>query len=320
MKHLPGPHPTSCITCRRRKKRCDRARPTCIRCMEGGFQCLGYDYGASSNPRQSLARDFPPGRVEVMGSGNLRRLREVPQPSTAPMGISTPRIPRCSTPSVSSLPLGPHPAQSSLSPAQPSFSHGFIPRPDGVPSGLSSPSSNTSNSAPSIDGCASTESAVGIRNLVSWLQLARESSDASSNPDYGYYLPPLIIPDPSISGVTIRFIMSQYEPLFELVFFKPAQHHLKLIKSKLIMRMLSSSVAHWSLYLGARIFQTLLQDGEYANVGAYTPWLDRFDQLCITSGDDCTLEGMANRLSGGLELSFLRYITSNISTGYALIR
>ncbi|KAG8701395.1 hypothetical protein FRC08_004098, partial [Ceratobasidium sp. 394] len=227
---------------------------------------------------------------------------------------------RCSTPSVSSPPLGPHPAQPSPSLARPSFSHGVIPRPDRVPSRLSSPSSNTSNSGPSVDERASTESAVGIRNLVSWLQLARGSFEASSNPDYGYCLPPWIIPDPSISGVTIRFIMSQYEPLFELVFFKPAQHHLKLIKAKLIMRIMSSSVAHWSLYLGARIFQTLLQDGEHANVRAYTPWLDRFDQLCLTSGDDCTLEGMANRLSGGLELSFLRYITSNISTGYALIR
>ncbi|KAG8678520.1 hypothetical protein FRC08_017699, partial [Ceratobasidium sp. 394] len=39
----PGPVGTSCLTCRHRRKKCDRTRPFCERCRVGGFACLGYD-------------------------------------------------------------------------------------------------------------------------------------------------------------------------------------------------------------------------------------------------------------------------------------
>ncbi|KAH7341243.1 hypothetical protein B0J17DRAFT_703919 [Rhizoctonia solani] len=40
-KRVSGPYSLSCVTCRERRKKCDRAHPTCTRC-EGGFTCLGY--------------------------------------------------------------------------------------------------------------------------------------------------------------------------------------------------------------------------------------------------------------------------------------
>ncbi|CAE6502657.1 unnamed protein product [Rhizoctonia solani] len=33
---------TGCLTCKRRKKKCDEKRPQCNRCLLGGFDCLGY--------------------------------------------------------------------------------------------------------------------------------------------------------------------------------------------------------------------------------------------------------------------------------------
>ncbi|KAH7337618.1 hypothetical protein B0J17DRAFT_663620, partial [Rhizoctonia solani] len=42
-KSKPGPRPTSCLTCRKRRKRCDKARPSCERCLKGGYECLGYN-------------------------------------------------------------------------------------------------------------------------------------------------------------------------------------------------------------------------------------------------------------------------------------
>ncbi|KAH7322351.1 hypothetical protein B0J17DRAFT_246766 [Rhizoctonia solani] len=38
-----GPRGLSCLTCRQRRKKCDRTRPTCQRCIKGQFECLGYD-------------------------------------------------------------------------------------------------------------------------------------------------------------------------------------------------------------------------------------------------------------------------------------
>ncbi|EUC54822.1 fungal Zn(2)-cys(6) binuclear cluster domain protein [Rhizoctonia solani AG-3 Rhs1AP] len=36
-----------CLTCKRRKKKCDEQKPHCKRCIQGDFYCLGY--GSSQN-------------------------------------------------------------------------------------------------------------------------------------------------------------------------------------------------------------------------------------------------------------------------------
>ncbi|KDN39787.1 hypothetical protein RSAG8_08579, partial [Rhizoctonia solani AG-8 WAC10335] len=49
----PGPRPTSCLTCRQRRKKCDLARPYCERCLKSGYECLGYiDSEAREDARQ----------------------------------------------------------------------------------------------------------------------------------------------------------------------------------------------------------------------------------------------------------------------------
>ncbi|QRW20074.1 Fungal Zn(2)-Cys(6) binuclear cluster domain [Rhizoctonia solani] len=49
----PGPPPTSCRTCRKRRKRCDMSKPSCNSCLKGGYECLGYDY---DHPRLKIHR------------------------------------------------------------------------------------------------------------------------------------------------------------------------------------------------------------------------------------------------------------------------
>lgn len=56
------------------------------------------------------------------------------------------------------------------------------------------------------------------------------------------------------------------------------------------------------MYLGAKIFQCILQDGDDADLKPYMTWLERFDRLCITSNNDRVLEDLAGRLSGALEV------------------
>ncbi|CAE6443616.1 unnamed protein product [Rhizoctonia solani] len=43
-KSRPGPMGTSCLTCKRRHKRCDQRQPICERCEKGRFECLGYSH------------------------------------------------------------------------------------------------------------------------------------------------------------------------------------------------------------------------------------------------------------------------------------
>ncbi|RWA03287.1 hypothetical protein EKO27_g11816, partial [Xylaria grammica] len=34
---------TGCLTCKRRKVKCDEARPACARCLKSGHRCAGYE-------------------------------------------------------------------------------------------------------------------------------------------------------------------------------------------------------------------------------------------------------------------------------------
>ncbi|KAF8754969.1 hypothetical protein RHS01_05771 [Rhizoctonia solani] len=53
---MPGPSPTSCRVCRRRRKKCDMVKPCCDRCAKDGYECLGYEEG---KPRVRLCRVYP---------------------------------------------------------------------------------------------------------------------------------------------------------------------------------------------------------------------------------------------------------------------
>ncbi|KAF2877446.1 hypothetical protein BDV95DRAFT_147432 [Massariosphaeria phaeospora] len=45
----------SCGTCRRRKKKCDRAKPACNNCTRGGFVCEGYAINTAPQPESPVA-------------------------------------------------------------------------------------------------------------------------------------------------------------------------------------------------------------------------------------------------------------------------
>ncbi|KAH8755824.1 bacterial transferase hexapeptide [Diaporthe sp. PMI_573] len=42
---------TGCLTCRKRKKKCDEARPECSNCLRGGFVCAGYPLQRETCPK-----------------------------------------------------------------------------------------------------------------------------------------------------------------------------------------------------------------------------------------------------------------------------
>lgn len=68
-KSRPGPLGTSCLTCKRRHKKCDLRRPVCKRCEVGRFKCEGYGHnvrGAARDARPEAPR--LPGVLEDGGS------------------------------------------------------------------------------------------------------------------------------------------------------------------------------------------------------------------------------------------------------------
>ncbi|KAF8594950.1 hypothetical protein BDV93DRAFT_122708 [Ceratobasidium sp. AG-I] len=69
MSQVPSRSARGCLTCKKRRKKCDEMKPFCSRCVTGGFLCLGYggqskaifsaDNFASVEPVESISGPSP---------------------------------------------------------------------------------------------------------------------------------------------------------------------------------------------------------------------------------------------------------------------
>ncbi|CAE6489564.1 unnamed protein product [Rhizoctonia solani] len=88
-KSRPGPKGTSCLTCKRRHKRCDQHLPICQRCEKGGIECLGYDHNLG---RRILVRATqPPAQPQRPIVPKPAAEHDAPQPSSSrlePVGLN----------------------------------------------------------------------------------------------------------------------------------------------------------------------------------------------------------------------------------------
>ncbi|KAG8750936.1 hypothetical protein FRC12_012688 [Ceratobasidium sp. 428] len=113
--------------------------------------------------------------------------------------------------------------------------------------------------------------------------------------------------------------MSQYERMFDLILFRPAEAHMGTFRRQFVTRVMSSSVIHWSSFVGAQMLRSIRQDGESVDIQRFVPWLHRLNQI-YAARVDVNIDDLKERLSGVLDLSFLWYLTSNIKLGYNLLR
>ncbi|KAH7322348.1 hypothetical protein B0J17DRAFT_772756 [Rhizoctonia solani] len=346
MKHTPGPLPSSCLTCRQRRKKCDKNRPACDRCLAGGFRCLGYDHiPASTGPKQPRAstskqattsslrapstRD-PKNRLGSPSYHNYRTISDGTADSGMSEGDLSPKQPSSSmqtTPTLSyrstaSMP-SPVSLQSSQMVAQPDYlSSSSMPLDCSLNCLAVAPRTVFGPPRPPVEETSPVE----LQQLPneSWAQplfSLVNTSGGSYNPSFVFNLPPTISPNPLLSGQIIEFILSQYEPLLEMVFFRPTREHLDFARDKLIVRLQESSLTHWSMYIGARIFQALIKDGKKADLRFLMSCVRRMDEhVCLESARDGTLAGSLHALSGGLELVFLDFMTANTRAGHQLFR
>jgi hypothetical protein len=78
-KQPKGRSKTGCITCRRRKKKCDETKPACLHCQKNNVHCEGYppkDYWQSGKHRSvkgECSLDFYQGYLNIDPNTNFNR-------------------------------------------------------------------------------------------------------------------------------------------------------------------------------------------------------------------------------------------------------
>eukprot|EP01099_Mayorella_cantabrigiensis_P002288 TRINITY_DN200_c0_g1_i1.p1 TRINITY_DN200_c0_g1~~TRINITY_DN200_c0_g1_i1.p1 ORF type:complete len:615 (-),score=-31.21 TRINITY_DN200_c0_g1_i1:59-1903(-) len=347
MKHAPGPLPSSCLTCRKRRKKCDRGQPFCTRCTAGGFRCLGYELASSGSDLSNLGSSSLQLDATAVPPASLG-LRRAPQRKQA-THMSHEEL-RPQTVLDESRTLGAWSGEGyddianeswDLSNSRLTFDSDFSPPLQIFPQ----PQTDTGNPRTRVTQSHSDEVLPPIASITleslglpssnlpppqpspshDSIVISPNSPTHQRSPPSGAVmncitLPPRFYPDPVTSGSTIKFIMSLYEPLFHFITFKPKSEHYKFIQSHIAARIQVSDLTYWSMFLGAKVFRTLLQGGQERDLRAYKPWFERLSRLCITSRNDDMLEDLNSRLLGALELCYLLFISSDTNAAYTLMK
>ncbi|KAK2730538.1 nodulation protein l [Colletotrichum kahawae] len=93
---------TGCLTCRRRKKKCDEQKPECSNCIRGGFVCAGYppqrnavwqksDNKATAIPLESKDPSYVPPGAYGMPQSQPPQPQPQPQPQAQPQSQPPPQ-------------------------------------------------------------------------------------------------------------------------------------------------------------------------------------------------------------------------------------
>ncbi|KAG8763690.1 hypothetical protein FRC12_008439 [Ceratobasidium sp. 428] len=123
-------------------------------------------------------------------------------------------------------------------------------------------------------------------------------------------------PDPNNASDIVDFILSAYDQMINLVYFKPPSQQTARTRNSLIKRIEKCDTARLTVFIGYQLLQSLIKGGSAEKISFYTNWLGQLEQQSSASTSDPNLTPMEyqNRLSSMLELAFLRFGLANQST------
>ncbi|CAE6444633.1 unnamed protein product [Rhizoctonia solani] len=313
----PGPPPTSCLTCRRRRKKCDLARPQCERCINDGHECLGYENRPRARvnhkdlnmPIPSQTRSFPPLIVgePLLDSAISRRVEggRGPNETTAghvvrPSILGAALLYRISRPTPSAndsydnTNSSEDHEQSWPQDQSQSIVYSRIPaRQHHRVSRLYDPTSSTDSTKNDLIRfiqafCQSIPPSIDITQMMREGHFARVTNEYHSQRVSYWFMPPSL----AIRGTVVD----------------------RLRWSKRMTRV---------MYLTAKVFQALGQDTQTggSTVKGYIGWIDKFEQRFTTdSSQGLPLNDIGEHLMVYIEATFLKFTIVDNTSGYTLLQ
>ncbi|CAE6435707.1 unnamed protein product [Rhizoctonia solani] len=273
---IPGPIGTSCLTCKRRHKKCDQRRPTCTRCDEEGFECLGYSHHRTTGHPTQLTRPKP----RLIAPANRRQERSSIQPlvrgaiaineqsCSGNRGHSTDRSSStgestegtCTTVSTSSPPSKPPglPLEHPTVPHLENRHNSMIMSVEAYPSPLDSKIGSYFHGVP-------------LPSLQQIFKTFSRIPNSPSNPTAAFLRSPQFE----------DYIFVHFDRMMNYVYFKPIQDHKIRFLDMVVLRLRTSWIARWSMLLNIRICEGLITDTMQPQL--YSRWIRELEGVLRTA-------------------------------------
>ncbi|KAG8796110.1 hypothetical protein FRC12_004862 [Ceratobasidium sp. 428] len=119
----------------------------------------------------------------------------------------------------------------------------------------------------------------------------------------------------------INFVMAQYERFLRLSFFNPGHWQVKTVRDDVSWRLQSSEIARWVLFMGAKIFESVLDGTSADRITTFERWIIRMDDSVNTAlSRRSTVAERQIQLTGQLELAFFKFRFTGGSNCYVIFR
>ncbi|KAG8701403.1 hypothetical protein FRC08_004096 [Ceratobasidium sp. 394] len=304
-----GPIGTSCITCRRRRKKCDKTRPLCKRCAVGGFTCLGYSCPDENAPTLTTGAGATTESLATSGYSTVTAsaLENAESASSQPHLNLPEALEHC----VENESLDIQPCAMPYRPHQ--LSPPWSPRVSHLVHGAESP-----DRLPSCRTRVTHDHPLG--RFISGVLNTRQSTSAP-NQSSPSYIPPNPSPVPNEIGQVITYVLSQFERLVGLSFFEPVRQQFTQFRASIGRRLLRSGASLWVKYLTCKIFESTWDGTSQRKAGLYNRSLQTIElRIQMTSDQSLTPAESYNRLAGALEIVFVKLMFARGTSTYQLLR
>ncbi|KAF8606242.1 hypothetical protein BDV93DRAFT_553996 [Ceratobasidium sp. AG-I] len=314
-KHAPGPIGTSCLTCKRRRKKCDRSQPTCERCTKGGFDCLGYTshFILVDNLKE-------PGQQEDATSGSHAQPYQPRPPHAHPATENSwmmfPFVTLSSleeqpvtydthASSILNAPLAPHLDGHLLHVLNvdkddlTEYDAPFLVDSQQLLPAWQTPSPSQTYSAEHPFASTPGRSSLYSKNSLQGAPLSfYPLTSPQSRGQHAISIPRSVTLEPTDIANIVNYVLTQCERLATLSHFKPLPHQLVKFRKLVSGRLQSPGVARWVMYLGAQISESLFDGVLPEKAAIYERWIQKLEQeLHVTPSRDITNDEVQNRLS-----------------------
>ncbi|KAF8606244.1 hypothetical protein BDV93DRAFT_604744, partial [Ceratobasidium sp. AG-I] len=325
-----GPVGKSCLTCKYRRKKCDRGQPVCERCTRGEFECLGYEHMSTSDSGPIPGESSQQG--EVIDGGITRSCLSLPLqfPDDAHPVVNndwtmfypfTPSSPKEQPPTSAAFPssildasTAPHPDNHMI--------HIFDNGEDNSTSRHNSLWSTDSRQLlPDWQACSShqTYSRFSLPTLsgfdtapeivyqIAPLSLYPLTTSQSQVGQYVLPIPRGLPPEPTDVTNMINYVMTLYQKGIAHLDFKPLNHQSIKAQQSVVWRLQAGGPARWAMYLGAQISESMFDGVLPEKAATYDRQIQKFEQkLRSAPSRALTNEEIQTRLCGELEIGFMK--------------